>query len=222
MTIKISGLSKTYQQGKVAIHALQDVSLEIEPGNFIVILGPSGGGKSTFLNLLGGMDRPSSGSIHYDGFALETASEDQLTLFRRDRVGFVFQFYNLLSSLNAIENVILPLIARKQNPESARQQAAALLSSMGLQNRLTHKPSELSGGEQQRVAIARAIIGEPDLVIADEPTGDLDSVSAAEIIHLMHDLNKRLGVTFVVATHNLALCERADRVIEIKDGRMHG
>ncbi len=168
------------------------------------------------------MDRPSRGSIHFDGFALENASEDQLTCFRRDRVGFVFQFYNLLSSLNAIENVMLPLIAHRQDAQSARQKAAVILTSMGLQHRLTHKPAELSGGEQQRVAIARAIIGEPDLVIADEPTGDLDSVSASEIIHLMHDLNKRLGLTFVVATHNLALCERADLVIEIKDGRMHG
>jgi putative ABC transport system ATP-binding protein len=222
MTIAITGLTKTYRQGRLEVHALLDINLEIRPGSFIVILGPSGGGKSTFLNLLGGMDRPTSGTIHYDGFALENANEDQLTRFRRERIGFVFQFYNLLNSLNAIENVMLPLISRRQDAQIARQKAATLLSSMGLQHRLNHKPTELSGGEQQRVAIARAIIGEPELVIADEPTGDLDSVSASEIIHLMHDLNTRLGLTFVVATHNLALCERADRLIEIKDGRMHG
>lgn len=222
MTIIITGLSKTYKQGNAAIHALQDVNLVIEPGTFIVILGPSGGGKSTFLNLLGGMDHPTSGSIHHDGIALESASENQLTRFRRDKVGFVFQSFNLLTSLNAVENVMMPLIARKQDPFVARQKSIDLLTSLGMQPRLIHKPSEMSGGEQQRVAIARAIIGEPDLVIADEPTGDLDSVSAGEIIALMHDLNKRLGLTFVVATHNLALCDRADRVIEIKDGRMHG
>lgn len=221
MAIIISELWKTYKSGDSAIEAVRNVNLTIQPGEFLVLLGPSGGGKSTFLNLIGGMDRPTSGSVDFNGFKLEKASEDQLTRFRREKVGFVFQFFNLLPSLNALENTMLPLIARGISVEGARQRSAAILTSLGLQNRLKHNPARLSGGEQQRVAIARAVVGEPELVIADEPTGDLDSVSAGEIISLMHDLNKRLGITFVVATHNLALCEKADRVIEIKDGNLH-
>lgn len=221
MAIIISELWKTYKSGDGAIEAVRNVNLTIQPGEFLVLLGPSGGGKSTFLNLIGGMDRPTSGSVDFNGFKLEKASEDQLTRFRREKVGFVFQFFNLLPSLNALENTMLPLIARGISVEGARQRSAAILTSLGLQNRLKHNPARLSGGEQQRVAIARAVVGEPELVIADEPTGDLDSVSAGEIISLMHDLNKRLGITFVVATHNLALCEKADRVIEIKDGNLH-
>ena len=221
MAIIISELCKTYKSGDSSIEAVRNVNLTIQSGEFLVLLGPSGGGKSTFLNLIGGMDRPTSGSVDFNGFKLEKASEDQLTRFRREKVGFVFQFFNLLPSLNALENTMLPLIAHGVSIEDARQRSAAILTSLGLQNRLKHNPARLSGGEQQRVAIARAVVGEPELVIADEPTGDLDSVSAGEIIALMHDLNKRLAITFVVATHNLALCEKADRVIEIKDGILH-
>lgn len=221
MAIIISELCKTYKSGDGSIEAVRNVNLTIQSGEFLVLLGPSGGGKSTFLNLIGGMDRPTSGSVDFNGFKLEKASEDQLTRFRREKVGFVFQFFNLLPSLNALENTMLPLIARGVSVEDARQRSAVILNSLGLQNRLKHNPARLSGGEQQRVAIARAVVGEPELVIADEPTGDLDSVSAGEIIALMHDLNKRLSITFVVATHNLALCEKADRVIEIKDGILH-
>lgn len=221
MSIVINNLSKTYTQGEVAIQAVKNASLVIEPGQFIVLLGPSGGGKSTFLNLLGGMDRPTSGSIHYNGFALENASEEQLALFRRGKVGFVFQFYNLLPALTAVENVMLPLMANSINSTAARQQAEKMLTSLGLQARLKHVPSKLSGGEQQRVAIARAVIHQPELVIADEPTGDLDSVTTQEIINLMHELNTSLGITFVVATHNLVWCDKAQRVIEIRDGTLH-
>ncbi len=221
MAIIISELCKTYKSGDGSIEAVRNVNLTIQSGEFLVLLGPSGGGKSTFLNLIGGMDHPTSGSVDFNGFKLEKASEDQLTRFRREKVGFVFQFFNLLPSLNALENTMLPLIAHGVSIEDARQRSAAILTSLGLQNRLKHNPARLSGGEQQRVAIARAVVGEPELVIADEPTGDLDSVSAGEIIALMHDLNKRLAITFVVATHNLALCEKADRVIEIKDGILH-
>lgn len=221
MAIIISELCKTYKSGDGSIEAVRNVNLTIQSGEFLVLLGPSGGGKSTFLNLIGGMDRPTSGSVDFNGFKLEKASEDQLTRFRREKVGFVFQFFNLLPSLNALENTMLPLIARGVSVEDARHRSAAILNGLGLQNRLKHNPARLSGGEQQRVAIARAVVGEPELVIADEPTGDLDSISAGEIIALMHDLNKRLAITFVVATHNLALCEKADRVIEIKDGILH-
>lgn len=218
MSIVVTDLCKTYTQGEVAIRAVNNANLVIESGEFIVLLGPSGGGKSTFLNLLGGMDRPSSGSVHFNGFALENASEEQLARFRREKVGFVFQFYNLLPSLNALENVMLPLMARGTPAAAARERAEKVLASMELQDRLDHVPSRLSGGEQQRVAIARAIIHEPELVIADEPTGDLDSVAAHDIINLLHELNQNRGITFVIATHNLSICERAHRVIEIKDG----
>jgi len=222
MSIIIKDLCKTYTLGEVVIRAVKDANLVIEPGEFIVLLGPSGGGKSTFLNLLGGMDRPSSGSVQYNGFALEKANEEQLAHFRREKVGFVFQFYNLLPALNAVENVMLPLIARGDAYAASRERALKMLASMGLGERIDHVPSRLSGGEQQRVAIARSIIHQPELVIADEPTGDLDSVAAQDIINLLHDLNQNLKITIIVATHNLALCENAHRVIEMKDGTLIG
>jgi ABC-type lipoprotein export system ATPase subunit len=221
MTICITDLTKTYRQGNEIIEAVRGVNLTIGQGQFIVLLGPSGGGKSTFLNLIGGIDRPSNGSIDFNGFLLEKANEDQLTRFRRDHIGFVFQFYNLLTSLTALENVMLPMMARGAHYAETQKRATEALVSVGLQPRLKHTPDKLSGGEQQRVAIARAIIAEPELVIADEPTGDLDSVSAQEIVNLLHDLNQRLGITLLVATHNLALCEQADRILEIKDGCIH-
>ena len=218
MSIIIENLTKTYQNDGLSIRAVRDANLTIEPGEFIVLLGPSGGGKSTFLNLLGWMDRPTSGSVHFNGFALESATEEQLARFRREKIGFVFQFYNLLPALNAVENVMLPLMARSVPLSQAKERATSILVSMGLQDRLSHVPSKLSGGEQQRVAIARAIVHQPELVVADEPTGDLDSVTSQEIINLMHDLNTSRGITFVVATHNLAWRERAHRIIEIRDG----
>ena len=218
MSIIIENLTKTYQNDGLSIRAVRDANLTIEPREFIVLLGPSGGGKSTVLNLLGGMDRPTSGSVHFNGFALESATEEQLARFRREKIGFVFQFYNLLPALNAVENVMLPLMARSVPLSQAKERATSILVSMGLQDRLSHVPSKLSGGEQQRVAIARAIVHQPELVVADEPTGDLDSVTSQEIINLMHDLNTSRGITFVVATHNLAWRERAHRIIEIRDG----
>ena len=219
--ISVRQLHKTYHRGEEAIHALRGIDLEIEKGEFIVILGPSGGGKSTLLNMLGGIDRPTSGAVTINGFELEKANEEALTLFRRDHVGFIFQFYNLISALNAVENASLPLMARGLPYKQARQRAAEILHRVGLEQRLEHLPAELSGGEQQRVAIARSIICEPDLVLADEPTGDLDSVSAHEVTSLMHELNAELGITFVVATHNLALTEKASRVFELLDGQLH-
>ncbi len=218
--ISIHQLCKTYQRGTESVKAVSEIDLEINKGEFVVILGPSGGGKSTLLNLIGGIDHPTSGTISINGFALEQASEESLTLFRRDHIGFVFQFYNLLSALNAVENVSLPLMAKGIAFKHANQKAAQILTRMGLENRLNHLPAELSGGEQQRVAIARSIIAEPELVLADEPTGDLDSQTAQEITSLMHDLNKQLGVTFVVATHNLRLAENADRVFQLRDGKI--
>ena len=170
--------------------------------------------------MIGGIDHPTSGTVTINGFALEKASEESLTRFRRDHIGFVFQFYNLLSALNAVENVSLPLMAKGVAFKQANVKAVQILTRLGLENRLKHLPSELSGGEQQRVAIARSIIAEPELILADEPTGDLDSATAQEITTLMHELNQQMGLTFVVATHNLRLAENADRVFELRDGKI--
>jgi len=194
--------------------------LQIPSGAFVFVLGPSGGGKSSLLHLLGGMDRPSNGQLSVNSVSLENASEDQLTLFRRQNIGFVFQFFNLISSITALENVMLPQIARGCKTSEAQKLAVDLLDQLGLADRKRHRPSELSGGEQQRVAIARAIIGNPTLVLADEPTGDLDQANAKAIIALMHDLNIKLGITFIVATHNQTLVEPNSQVLYLQDGRL--
>ena len=214
------GIKKVYQRGSQAIIALQDTDLSILPGEFIVILGPSGSGKSTLLHLLGAIDRPTCGQLHVNGVDLVSASEAALTRFRRDNLGFVFKFYNLLPSLNALDNVSLPLLATGLGGKAARSRAAAMLDQVGLGHRQKHTPSELSGGEQQRVAIARAMVLEPGLILADEPTGDLDSASADSIIHLMADLKQRSGVTFIVATHNLNLLPVATRSFQLADGHL--
>jgi ABC-type lipoprotein export system ATPase subunit len=216
--IQARGVEKQYRRGKVQVEALRGVDLDIPRGAFVVIVGPSGGGKTTLLHLLGGVDRPSAGRICVDGQALETASEAELTRFRRDHIGFVFQFYNLLPSLNALDNVILPLLARGWTRKKASQYGQAFLERVGLQPRWQHMPGELSGGEQQRVAIARAMVGEPAVILADEPTGDLDTKSANSIIALMSELNQRLGVTFIVATHNLNLLKPSTCSYELEDG----
>ena len=202
MLVNAEGLSKIYVRGGEKIAALQRVDLQIAAGSFVFIVGPSGGGKSTLLHLIGGMDRPSSGKLTVNGFALDQASEDELTRFRRQHIGFVFQFFNLLSSLDALDNVALPLLASGYKLKEARQQATVMLKQVGLETRLRHRPAELSGGEQQRVAIARAVVGSPSLVLADEPTGDLDAANAEAVMQLMLELNRSLGITFVVATHN--------------------
>jgi ABC-type lipoprotein export system ATPase subunit len=213
-------LTKIYRRGQEEISALREVSLQIEAGSFVFVVGPSGCGKSTLLHLLGGMDRPTRGQLSVNGFSLDTASEDQLTRFRRENIGFVFQFYNLISSLNAIDNVTLPLLARGENSKKARRLAGDWLDKVGLTSRKRHKPAELSGGEQQRVAIARAMAGSPNLVMADEPTGDLDSANAEAIMQLMLGLNRSLGTTFVVATHNEALTRIGNCVYELHNGAL--
>jgi ABC-type lipoprotein export system ATPase subunit len=218
--ISAVGITKVYSRGSQAILALRDTDLSILPGEFIVVLGPSGSGKSTLLHLLGAIDQPTRGSLLVNGVDLVAASEGVLTRFRRDNLGFVFQFYNLLPSLNALDNVTLPLLARGVGGKAARARAAAMLEQVGLGHRHKHTPAELSGGEQQRVAIARAMVLEPCLILADEPTGDLDSASANSIIHLMADLKQRSGVTFIVATHNLNLLSMATRSFELSDGRL--
>lgn len=216
--IEAAGLGKVYMRGNEEVIALRNGYLSVSRGEFIVIIGPSGGGKSTLLHLLGGIDRPTQGELHVNGVDLVAASDAALTRFRRDNIGFVFQFYNLLPSLNALDNVILPLLARGLGWKASRQLGSAMLEQVDLANRQKHTPGQLSGGEQQRVAIARAMVLEPCMILADEPTGDLDSASAKSIIALMLDLNQRLGVTFIVATHNLDLLKVAGRAYQLVDG----
>lgn len=219
--IEAVGLKKVYKRGSEEIIALWDINLNALRGEFIVISGPSGSGKSTLLHLLGGIDRPTQGELRVNGVDLVAASEAALTRFRRDNIGFVFQFYNLLPSLNALDNVILPLLAKGMSWKASRARGAAMLGQVGLSHRQKHTPGQLSGGEQQRVAIARAMVVEPCVILADEPTGDLDSASANSIINLMADLKQRLGVTFIVATHNLNLLQVAGRSYELTDGHLN-
>ena len=222
MLIIAEDLTKYYYRGGEKITALHNVNLQIPAGAFVFIVGPSGGGKSTLLHILGGMDHPSSGRLSINGFSIDKASEDELTHFRRQHIGFVFQFFNLLSSLDALDNVALPLLARSQSRNTARIQAAQHLDKVGLSARKRHMPAELSGGEQQRVAIARAIIGLPSLVLADEPTGDLDAENAEAVMLLMLELNRSLGITFIVATHNEALTRFGDHLFELRAGKLQG
>ncbi len=208
-------LGKTYHMGEVVIHALQDVELDIKRGEFIVLLGPSGSGKSTLLNILGGLDRPSSGSARFADHELSEASDADLTRYRREHVGFVFQFYNLIPSLTARENVEL-VTDIVQNPMTAQQ----ALDMVGLGDRLDHFPSQLSGGEQQRVAIARAIVKRPEVLLCDEPTGALDYTTGKLVLEVIARINQELGTTAIVITHNAAIAGMADRVLHLSGGRI--
>jgi ABC-type lipoprotein export system ATPase subunit len=215
------GLGKTYLRGQEQVHALSGLDLDVEQGEFVAVVGPSGCGKSTLLHLIGAIDRPSAGELRVAGNALESAGEDQLVRFRRAHIGFVFQFYNLLPSINALENTALPLLARGESRAEALRAAAGLLELVGLDGRMKHKPAQLSGGEQQRVAIARAVAGRPAMVLADEPTGDLDSAGAESILTILQDFNRRFGITFLVATHNERIAAAAGRCLELRGGRLN-
>ena len=208
-------LGKTYHMGEVVIHALQDVELDIKRGEFIVLLGPSGSGKSTLLNILGGLDRPSSGSARFADHELSEASDADLTRYRREHVGFVFQFYNLIPSLTARENVEL-VTDIVQNPMTAQQ----ALDMVGLGDRLDHFPSQLSGGEQQRVAIARAIVKRPEVLLCDEPTGALDSANSARVVELLQRLVAERHQTVIMVTHDATVAAAAGRVVKMRDGRV--
>ncbi|NLL52667.1 MAG: ABC transporter ATP-binding protein [Peptococcaceae bacterium] len=211
--IRAINLSKTYQMGEVEVKALKEVSFEIYENEFIVILGPSGSGKSTLLNMVGGMDQASSGELYYKDLALHKAEPKQLTYYRRDAVGFVFQFYNLIPNLNALENVSLAAEIAK-NPFEPH----TILSQVGLNERATHFPSQLSGGEQQRVALARAIVKNPDLLLCDEPTGALDSQTSVQVLKILKDFHENYRKTVMIITHNAGVAVIADRVFHIKDG----
>jgi len=218
--IVTENLTKIYADG-APVRALDGVTLEIGAGEFIAITGPSGSGKSTLLNLIGTLDRPTSGRVVVDGVDVGTLRGNALADFRRERIGFVFQMFHLVPTLTALENVMLPLIPYRRGLKfRLEERAQELLEAVGLGDRLHHLPGQLSGGEQQRVAIARALINTPKVILADEPTGNLDSRASAEIVALLRQLNRERGVTVLVATHNEAVAQAADRILRLRDGRV--
>ena len=213
--IETTDLKKIYSMGKVEVHALRGVDIKIEPGEFVALMGPSGSGKSTLLNMIGLLDTPTSGGIVIDGIEVSSLNDNQRADFRLKKMGFVFQFFSLLMELNSLENVALPMIM----DERKYDRAASLLELVGIGDRADHYPSELSGGQQQRVAIARALANEPAILLADEPTANLDTESSNQIVALFRELNEK-GQTIIMVTHEPELGEKADRIIRIKDGRV--
>jgi putative ABC transport system ATP-binding protein len=214
-------LTKVYGEGETAVHALDGVSLEIERGEMAAIMGPSGSGKSTLLHLLGALDTPSSGEILLAGQRYDGLGDGELTRLRREKIGFVFQFFNLLPSLTAEENVLLPALIAGRRDEEIRRRTKELLGRVGLAERAGHLPAELSGGEQQRVSIARALLTEPEIVLADEPTGNLDPQTARQVIALLRDTVKQSGAAAVLATHSRAVAASADRVYRLERDGLH-
>ncbi len=219
--IKLDKVVKQFD-GKRKVTALNGVSLNVEKGEMVAIVGPSGSGKSTLLNMVGGLDRPSSGEVSIDGSVLGGLGDDDLTRVRRDKIGFIFQFFNLLPTLNAVENVSLPLHLRGWSRSKAQGRAHELLNLVGLATRVEHLPDELSGGERQRVAIARALSIYPPILLGDEPTGNLDSHSTSEILGLLGDLHARLGSTVVIVTHDPGVAASCERTVRMRDGEIVG
>ncbi|MGW8250057.1 MAG: ABC transporter ATP-binding protein [Anaerolineales bacterium] len=217
--VRVTGLRKIYLMGNVSVRALDGVDLEIAPGSFCVVMGPSGSGKSTLLQLIGGLDRPTSGTIEVAGKPIDSLDENALAVFRRRTVGFVFQSFNLVSSMSALENVAFPLRFARVRRNKRRALALESLQKVNLEERAYHRPVELSGGQQQRVAIARALINDPQLILADEPTGNLDSASGDSILQLLAELH-RSGKTVVVVTHDARISQVASRIVNLLDGRI--
>lgn len=220
--LELRGASRSYKRGQETVKALDHVDLTLLPGEMALIIGPSGGGKSTFLHLLGGMDRPSEGEVRAGGVVISRLPSDVLAAFRRENVGFVFQSFHLIPGLTAAENVSLPLLLAGRPAGERRRRAVELLGSLGLGDRVDFLPGQLSGGQAQRVAIARALAADPPFILADEPTGDLDSASGDEVMEILRNLAKKDGRTVVVVTHNEGFVPLADRVYRIKDGRLSG
>lgn len=218
--VVVKNLYKSFHDGTVDVDVLKGVDLTIAKGEILTIMGASGAGKSTLLHLLGALDRPTSGTILYDQEDIFAKSDDELALFRNQQIGFVFQFHHLLPEFSALENVAMGALIARQEKATAFGRATELLEQMGLMDRLHHKPSQLSGGERQRVAIARALMNEPRVILADEPTGNLDKKSSEAIHDLLEELNRRTGQTLVLVTHNQELAKRTHRLVEIKDGRL--
>lgn len=212
-------ITKVYQMGQVQVHALRGVSLEIKHGEVVSIMGPSGSGKSTLMNIIGCLDRPTSGDYLLDNKLVSNLTDDQLAAIRNQKIGFVFQNYNLLARSSALINVELPMRYADTNA-NRREKAVEVLEAVGLQDRMNHKPMELSGGQQQRVALARALINNPTIILADEPTGNLDSKSGTEILELLLKLNKDYGTTLIIVTHDLNIASQTERIISLYDGKV--
>ena len=220
MLIELKGVKKDYPLGRTVVHAIRGVDLEISEGDFTVIAGPSGSGKTTLLNLMGLLDHPTEGKLFFEGRDVSRISDRDATFIRRSRIGFIFQTFNLIPVLTAIENVELPLLLKRMKGKERRKRAEEALAAVGLGDKLYHKPDELSGGERQRVAIARAIAGMPDIILADEPTANLDSETGLSIIKLMKEMNREQDVAFVFSTHDTRIIEIARRKIELLDGKV--
>ena len=220
--VEARDVKKSYRLGNISVPALRGVSFDVEESEFLTIFGPSGSGKSTLLHLIGGLDRPDGGEISVDGSKLLQLGGDELARLRLTKIGFVFQFFNLLPRITALANVELPLAIANLPEKESMERAKETLRLVGLETRMDHRPFELSGGEQQRVAIARALINNPKMVLADEPTGNLDTKIGGEIVQLMRRLNKEEGQTFVIITHDTTVAENADRTIYLKDGLIEG
>jgi putative ABC transport system ATP-binding protein len=218
--LELKGISKDYRRGSEVVHVLDGLDLNVARGEYLALMGPSGSGKSTLLNLIGGLDRPTSGSIQIDGLRIERLSERQLSGWRAEHVGFVFQMYNLLPVLSAERNVELPLLLTKLGKAARAKRVAAALSLVGLSDRAKHKPRELSGGQEQRVGIARAIVTDPTLLLCDEPTGDLDRKAGDEILDLLQALNQQHGKTIIMVTHDPRAAERARRIVHLEKGAL--
>lgn len=218
--IRTRDLTKDLPLGKTVVHALRGVNLEIQPGEMVGIIGPSGSGKSTLLGLIGGLDKPTRGSIEIDGVDISKLGEDKLTEIRNEKIGFIFQFFNLIPTLTAQENVALPIQFARKARFASDKRAKELLTMLGMADRLNHRPTELSGGQQQRVAIARALANNPPLLLADEPTGNLDSESGEVVLDALEKVRTETGTTVVIVTHDPDLAKRTDRIITLVDGRI--
>ncbi len=217
--LEMSQINKYYKIGENRLHALKNVSLSVREGEFLAILGPSGSGKSTLMYIVGCMDKPDSGSYYLDSFPVHTAKERQLTDIRNEKIGFIFQKYHLIPTYNVLQNIVMPLLVRGMTLREARDESMNIIEMLGLKDRIRHKPRELSGGQQQRVAIARALVGQPSILLADEPTGALDQASGKEVLKLFHRLNE-MGNTIVMITHDLSVAENAERIVKIVDGEL--
>lgn len=218
--VKVRNVTKVYRLGEVDFQALQGIDLDVEPGEFLALAGPSGSGKTTLLNIIGCLDNPSGGEVFLGQESVNRLSPDELSDMRRRKLGFVFQSYNLIPVLTAFENVEYPLILNRVNPAERKKKVNKILADVGLADKTNHFPNQLSGGQQQRVSIARALVNQPMLVLADEPTANLDSHTSQEIISLMQKLNREQGITFIFATHDPRIMEHASRLVKISDGKI--
>ncbi|MCS7369390.1 MAG: ABC transporter ATP-binding protein [archaeon GBS-70-058] len=220
--VETENLVKVYKHGKIEVHALRGITVKMPNGKIIGLVGPSGSGKTTLLNIIGGLDMPTKGKIYVDGIDLTKLSEKRLAEYRLNKIGFVFQFLNLIPVLTALENIEVPMILAKIPKEERRKRAIELLKMVGLEDRMNHKPDEMSGGEQQRVAIARALANNPSIVLADEPTGNVDTDTTIKIMEIIVKLNRSLGKTFIIATHDPIVKERCEKIYNIRDGKLVG